>query len=109
MKSYLERQFKSLLKQEGLPAMEEEFKFCKDRKWRFDFAYISKQIAVELEGGAWLGKGHTGGKGFIANCEKYNQAVLEGWKVLRYTPETISRAPEDIKKLVNNLQYYVPS
>lgn len=32
-------EFILLIKDEKLPIPETEYKFCKDRKWRFDYAY----------------------------------------------------------------------
>lgn len=72
---------------------ETEFRFDLKRRWRFDFAFPSCWVAVEIEGGIWKGGGHTTGKGFTANCEKYNRATELGWRVLRYTPQMIENDP----------------
>jgi hypothetical protein len=56
----------------------------KPRKWRFDFAWPSHKIAVEIEGGTWGKSRHTTGAGFMADCEKYNAATVHGWLVLRF-------------------------
>lgn len=66
-----------------------EYKFDPVRKWRFDFAWPNILIAAEVEGGIWTGGRHTRGKGFLNDCEKYNQAVLAGWKVFRFPVEMI--------------------
>lgn len=66
-----------------------EYQFHGLRKWRFDFAWPNIKIAVEVEGGVWTGGRHTRGKGFIDDCEKYNQAALGGWMVLRFPVEKI--------------------
>lgn len=79
--------FISLLKHFNLPIPETEYQFCKDRKWRFDYAFVKEKIAVEQEGGAWNNGRHTRPGGFIKDMEKYNTAVLMGWRILRYTPE----------------------
>lgn len=79
-----------LLKKAKLPKPETEYKFCPDRKWRFDYAFPKQKIAVEQEGGAWSQGRHTRGSGFIKDMEKYNKAVLLGWRVLRYTPEQMT-------------------
>lgn len=67
---------------------EREYRFC-ERKWRFDFAFPEKKIAVEVEGGIYSGGRHTRGYGFIADMEKYNTAAELGWRVFRFTPQQI--------------------
>ena len=44
-------------------------------------------VALEVEGGIWKGKfgGHTSGKGFVSDCDKYNTATSLGWRVFRIT------------------------
>lgn len=64
--------------------MVEEHKFHPTRRWRFDFADLENKIAIECEGGIWTSGRHTRGAGFSNDTEKYNQAVLLGWRVLRY-------------------------
>lgn len=83
-------EFLLILKDEKLPIPVTEYKFCKDRKWRFDYAFVKQKIAVEQEGGAWSGGRHTRGSGFIKDMEKYNKAVMLGWRVLRYTPDQMT-------------------
>jgi len=77
------------IRAEKLQKPEREFLFHPVRKWRFDFAWPDKKIAVEVEGGIWTGGRHTRGKGFLDDCEKYNQAALLGWMVLRFPVEII--------------------
>ena len=64
-----------------------EHRFDEVRRWRFDFANIETRTAIEIEGGVWSGGRHTRGAGFIADMEKYNNAILRGWCVLRFTPQ----------------------
>lgn len=73
-----------------LHGWEREFRFHPGRRWRFDFAHPESKIAVEVEGGAWTKGRHNRPAGFIADMEKYNQAALMGWIVLRYTPQQVS-------------------
>jgi len=68
-----------------------EFRFHPTRKWRFDFAYPQKRVAIEIEGGVWTGGAHTRGKHFESDCEKYNAAAILGWRVLRFTGEMVSK------------------
>lgn len=79
-----------------------EHRFHPDRKWRMDFAWPDKRIAVEIEGGVWgLGR-HNRPKGFIADTEKYNAAAALGWTVLRFTGKHI-RSGQAIDQLVTML------
>ena len=66
-----------------------EYKFAENRKFRFDFAWPTKWVAVEIEGGIWNEGRHTRGVGFAADCEKYNLATVDGWRVLRYTADMV--------------------
>lgn len=78
---------RQLLKKQTGYSFDPEYKFCKTRKWRFDYANFDLKVAVEVEGGAYTNGRHTRGKGFINDMEKYNKAVELGWVVLRYTPD----------------------
>ena len=72
-----------------LEVPEPEYRFHETRKWRFDFAYPERQLAIEVEGGTWSGGRHTRGAGYSKDCEKYNAAQLRGWSVLRFTSDMI--------------------
>lgn len=63
------------------------------RKFRFDFAWPEYMLAVEIEGGAGTGGRHTRKRGFQSDCEKYNHALLNGWRVLRFTGSDIVSQP----------------
>jgi len=90
--SDLEKQIAFQIKAAKLPKPEEEFKFHPERKWRFDFAYPDKKIAIECEGGTWAKKAgrHNRGVGFRNDCVKYNHASMLGWIVLRFTSDMIA-------------------
>ncbi len=84
------------IKAVGLELPVPEYKFCPDRRWRFDFAYPHYKIALEYEGGTWAAGRHTRGSGFAKDCEKYNRAAVMGWTVLRYTSNMIDDVPTDL-------------
>lgn len=75
--------FTAHLQHEGIE-FEQEYKFHPKRKWRADFALKNYKILVEIEGGVYTNGRHTRGSGFVKDCEKYNNAVMLGWKVLRF-------------------------
>ena len=86
----------------GFPEFKEEFKFLDDRRFRFDFAWPDKKVAVEVEGGVYSNSRHTSGSGFTKDCEKYNLAAANGWSVYRFTTEMVKNG-----KAVEFLSYNV--
>jgi hypothetical protein len=81
--------FVRALKVRGLPRPEREWKFDAKRRWRFDFAWPERMVALEVEGGVWTGGRHTRGAGFVKDIEKYNRAAVLGWRLLRVTPDKL--------------------
>ncbi len=72
-----------------LPKPEMELRFHPTRRWRFDYAWIDKKVALEVEGGTWVGGRHVRGKGYEGDCEKYSEAAILGWKVIRATADMV--------------------
>ncbi len=93
-KSSLELTFETYWKAlaKDLPLYSDEFKFHPKRKWRFDYAWPDKKIALELDGGTWLRGG--GRHNRDSDREKMNAAVLLGWKVLRFSGEQLKSDPK---------------
>jgi very-short-patch-repair endonuclease len=87
--SALEAELAMHIRAAKLPEPEREYRFDGKRRWRFDFAWPTQLVAVEVEGGIWNGGRHVTGKGFTADTEKYNAAVVAGWRVLRFTGTAI--------------------
>lgn len=73
----------------GLDNWESEYQFHPSRKWRFDLAAVLPKIAIEVDGGTWANGRHTRGSGYEQDCEKINEAVLLGWRVLRVTGDMV--------------------
>jgi very-short-patch-repair endonuclease len=82
-----ERTFETQLRQTGATGWIREFQFELTRGWRFDFAWPDVHVAVEIEGGQWIG-GH-GGTRFEQDCVKYAEAAIGGWLVLRVTTDMV--------------------
>ena len=106
MKSGLEATASILFKAMGLNPVH-EYRFHPVRKWRFDFAFPEQKVAVEIEGGTF-GKcksRHTTGTGYEKDCEKYNTAILNGWRVFRFTGRMITVDNfNDVKGLIVGLK-----
>ena len=66
-----------------------EHRFHPIRKWRFDYAWPEHRIALEVEGGVWVGGRHTSGAGFVKDMEKYNEAACVGWRIIRCQPREL--------------------
>jgi hypothetical protein len=75
----------------GLPQPEREYRFHETRRWRFDYAFPDRKVALEVEGVTPAGGRHQRVKGYSADIEKYNEAALLGWVVIRATPEQMNR------------------
>lgn len=93
--STLERTFLTRLIQlaPGLPEPTAEYQFAPGRKWRFDFAWVDHKIAVEIEGMTSKIGRHQRRDGYAKDCEKYNAALVLGWRVLRFTGQMIDADP----------------
>ena len=79
-KQQLELYFLSL----GLDVVH-EYKFHEKRRWKFDAALPAIKVAVEYEGlPLQVEKSrHTTIAGFAGDCEKYSEAAILGWCVIR--------------------------
>lgn len=77
-----------------------EHRFHPTRKWRFDYAWEDHRIALEVEGGVWVGGRHTSGAGFVKDMEKYNEAACLGWRIIRCQPRELctSKTVDTIKR-----------
>lgn len=81
-----------------------EFTFC-DRKWRFDFAFPARKLAIEIEGGIFVNGGHSRGAAYERDLEKYNTAAKMGWVVLRYSTAMVlaGTAINDVLEVIEEL------
>ena len=79
-----------------------ELVFAPPRKWRFDFAFPEKMVAVEIEGGLFSAGRHVRGAAVEKDFEKYNAAAKLGWRVLRFSTEMVKRglAIEDVLEVL---------
>ncbi len=57
--------------------------------WRMDFAWPDALLAVEMDGGGFVGGRHGRGVGIEKDCEKYSSAAALGWRLIRCTPRQV--------------------
>jgi len=79
----------------NLPLPVAEYRFDPERKWRIDVAWPNYKIALEIEGGIWQqtssgrSSGHANPVRFLRDMEKYNAMTVQGWSLIRCTPEQV--------------------
>jgi hypothetical protein len=81
----------------NIPQPVAEFRFAAPRRFKFDWAWPDRLIAVEIEGIVYptvrgehrLGGRHVSVAGFTRDIEKYALAFTLGWTVLRVLPKHI--------------------
>lgn len=73
----------------GVTDFVREYKFHPVRKFRFDFAWPERKIAVEIDGGTWNHGRHVSGAGFARDAVKSNLAVLDGWRVFHFDSKMV--------------------
>lgn len=81
--------FLQLLRDAGLPLPVAEYKFHPTRRWKLDYAFVDHKLALEVEGGVWIIGRHQRPKGFLKDMEKYSEAAIAGWCVIRVTPKEL--------------------
>lgn len=86
-----ERAFFGLLSAASIPLPEKEYRFVPERRWRFDFAWPGKFIALEVEGGVFTMGRHTRGAGYMKDLAKYSEAAVRGWRVIRVVPTRLAK------------------
>lgn len=84
--SDLELQAWAQIRDADLPEPEQEYQFLDTRKFRWDFCWPSKMVALEIQGGIWTGGAHVRPKRYEQDCHKLCLGVAAGWKVLWATP-----------------------
>lgn len=93
-----------------LPVPVTQLRFHPTRKWAFDLAFPSYKMAVEVDGGTFVNGRHNRGYGIENDCEKFNEAICLGWRVLRVTGAMVhnGKALEFMKRALQHLGYTHP-
>ncbi len=64
-----------------------EYPFDRARRWKFDFAFPSQKLAIEVDG-----RYHRTFKGQRSDSEKFNESVRQGWRTLRLPADRVTPA-----------------
>lgn len=97
--SELEDRFATVWDALGGPELVREYRFDKTRRWRADFAWETARVLVEVEGGVWNRGRHLTPGGFIKDAEKYLEATLKGWAVVRLVDSQLT--PGVLKRILD--------
>lgn len=76
------------LEAEPLPGWDlvREYQFDASRKWTLDFAWPSQRLAIEVDG-----RRHRTLRGQNNDSLKFNEAVRQGWRILRCPADRMSK------------------
>lgn len=85
MSSILENLFAQQIRQAGLPKPEREFVAVKGRRYRWDFAWPSEGLLVEINGAIWVKGAHSSGIGLERDYEKMAVAAIHGWHQMSFS------------------------
>lgn len=81
--------------------IQREYRFDAERKWRFDFAWPDKKVAVEVDGGRWKPGG--GRHASDADMEKTNRATELGWRVFRFSASQVVNDPVGVAEKIDEI------
>ena len=95
----LERLGADVLRNGGLPDPRFEFPIPWSPERRFDAAYPDARLAIEWDSRRW----HELTEAFARDRERDRQALLHGWRVVRFTWVDVGRTPADVVQTVQRL------
>ena len=88
------QRFLALCRAWDLPEPTREYRCIPKRRFRFDFAWLTAHVAVEISGGIWSpDMAHGRGWGIQRDYTKSNLAQVEGWIVLQMSTTELRDAP----------------
>ncbi len=107
-KSLRELQLQAQMIDEGMTGFERHFRFCRTRKFEADFAFPYLMLLIEVEGGTWINGRHNTGAGYAKDCEKYDEAEILGYHIIRVTSDMVDssdlKALNIIKRMIASIQ-----
>lgn len=97
-KSEHECRFEQLCRMWNVSQYKREHRFHPTRRWRFDFAWPGRKVAVEIDGGQWVERG--GRHARDSDRIKGNIAAALGWRVLHFSGEMLDDDPQTCMDMV---------
>ncbi len=76
----------------NVPSFCREWLFAPGRRYRFDFAWPERMVAVEVDGGQWKAGG--GRHNTDGDRDKMNLAVILGWRVMHFSAQRLEADPD---------------
>jgi hypothetical protein len=95
----LERRGAQILRTFGIPEPAFEFPLPWNPRKRFDAAFPHAKLAIEWDSRLW----HDREDGFERDRERDRQALLHGWRVVRFTWSDVIHRPEEVADTVRRL------
>lgn len=83
-----------------------QHRFHEDRRFRFDFAFLPEQLAIEVDGAV-----HRIKRQFRSDRDKGQVAMLRGWRILRVGNDQVrsGEAISLVKRLISTAMAIRPS
>lgn len=117
MKGENERLLYEILNDSYPGAWKKDITFIEGRKFRGDAVNMEKKIVIEIDGGLHpfymtlkngqrvkaSSGGHSSATGIQRDMTKNNFLTVNGWKLLRYTPESLRKRPFELIRDVRML------
>ncbi len=93
-----------------------QYLYTERRRLRADFAVwrqglppslVTRLCLIEIVGGVWQRRAHGSIKGIMADIDRLNEATLNDWRLLRFTPEQVRSgyAREILERLLERLAW----
>ena len=101
------RLFLAYLDLYDIPAPVAEWRICRERMWRADFAWPDAGLIMEVQGGYQQGRAHASVGGARNDFDKYNAAAILGLRLLLKLPADLI-APKTVEEIRQALGLTTP-
>ena len=98
--SAAEDELAALFRKERVKGWKRQHRYVPGRMFRADFAFPEQKLIVEVDGGVFNRRAHGSVAGIIADMQRTNLAAINGWRVMRFRPDEVSKQPERVVEQV---------